>query len=78
MGSATVELLSIDQFLALPDSGDYELIDGELRERCMAFEPAWVAARFTAELYQFTAASEQGLDRTLPRSDRARGHETRG
>ena len=61
MASAVTELLSIEEFLALPDSGDYELIDGELRERCMAFEPAWVAGRFTAELYGFTPARTLGL-----------------
>ncbi|MFN0145679.1 MAG: Uma2 family endonuclease [Dehalococcoidia bacterium] len=61
MATATAELLSIEEFLALPDSSEYELIDGELKERCMAFKPAWVATRFSRELYAFAPAVEMGL-----------------
>ena len=52
MTTATLERVTIAEFLARDDQDDYELIDGELKERCMSAKAVWV----TTELGWFVAA----------------------
>jgi Uma2 family endonuclease len=61
MVSATAELMDAEEFLALPESDDYELIDGELRERCMGLESVWVAGAVYGALYNFNASADTGM-----------------
>ena len=53
MTTATLERVTTAEFLARADQDDYELIDGELKERCMGMEAAWVATQFATRLTNF-------------------------
>ncbi len=61
MVSAIAELLDVEAFLALPNSGDYELVDGKLKEREMALDSAWVAGQLFGELRDFAPTRTRGL-----------------
>lgn len=37
--------LTADEFLTMPDEGDCELVDGELRERVRSTESSWIAGQ---------------------------------
>jgi Uma2 family endonuclease len=60
MPIAAAEPMDAEEFLALPESDAYELIDGELRERCMGLESVWVAGAVHAALYNFNASADAG------------------
>jgi Uma2 family endonuclease len=50
--------LTADDLLAMPDERDYELVDGELRERNMSAESSWIAGR----TFQLLANAAEGKD----------------
>jgi Uma2 family endonuclease len=46
---------AVDEFLALPDSEQFELVDGYLVERNMGALSSWVGASLTALLFRYAA-----------------------
>ena len=77
MVTAAAELISIDEFLALPDSDDYELIDGVLRprwadtyemlkdgvrqERRVSLDAVWTAGELHGALWNFNQVAKVGV-----------------
>lgn len=50
-----------EQLLQLPDGNRYELVDGQLVERTMSMESAWVAGEVFAALRQHVNSESTGL-----------------
>src|SRR5262249_15367658 len=61
MTTAVANGYSIEEFLALPDSDQYELIDGELKEREMGSDAVWVSGQFNLRLGIFNETGDIGL-----------------
>jgi Uma2 family endonuclease len=61
MGTAVASGYTVDEFLALPESDDYELIDGELKERDMGSDAVWISGRFMMKLGVFNESADLGL-----------------
>ena len=61
MASATLDRVTVDEFMARCDADDFELIDGELRERTMGMEAAWVSATFYKFIAIWNDAARLGL-----------------
>ena len=60
MTTETLERVTAADFLTRADQDDFELIDGELKERCMGMESAWVATQFATRLTMFNMEHRLG------------------
>ena len=61
MTTATLERVTTAEFLARADQDDYELIDGELKERCMGAKAVWVTSELGSFLAAFNRSARLGL-----------------
>ena len=61
MATAVAERYSVEEFLALPDSKNYELIDGELKEREMSVDSIWISGRIYGYMFVFLLRAPLGL-----------------
>jgi Uma2 family endonuclease len=59
MSTVQATRLTADDLLAMSDERDYELVDGQLRERTMGMESSWVAVTIAHLLYSL--AQDGGL-----------------
>jgi Uma2 family endonuclease len=50
MSATPATLVSLDEYLVLPDRERYEWVDGRLVERCVSWETSWLAARLLIRL----------------------------
>lgn len=61
MSTAVAARYSIEEFLELPDAKNYELVDGELKEREMSVNSVWTSGRVYGHLFLFLLRSPIGL-----------------
>lgn len=52
--------LTIDEFQALPNEKDFELVDGQLMEQQMGFESSYIAGHLLALLYLYSQSHRLG------------------
>lgn len=61
MTAATLERVTVADFLSRCDQDNYELIDGELEERSMGAKAVWVAGKFYKHLDAFNDETGGGV-----------------
>jgi Uma2 family endonuclease len=53
--------VTAEEFLHLADDGNYELVHGEVKERCVSIHSSWTGHRISARLDQFAEQSGLGF-----------------
>lgn len=61
MSTATLERITVADFLARDDQDDYELIDGELKERSKGAKAVWVTTELALFIGAFNRIARLGL-----------------
>jgi Uma2 family endonuclease len=60
MSATPATLVSLDDYLAMPDRERYEWVDGRLVERAVSWATSWLAARLIARIGPYVESRELG------------------